>query len=190
MSEFMYALRIPKDRLPVLIGTKGATKKQIEEELGVQMRIDSEEGDVQVFGDEALPLFAAREIIKAIGRGFNPEVALTLRKPDFALEIVDLKEHASTKKAMIRKRGRVIGQGGKSRRTIEGLTDTSISVYGKTISIIGRIEDVSAARRAVEDLLGQATHSAVYKQLEQRRAKIRRDQALWKGQGISPDELK
>lgn len=182
MGEFMYVLRIPKERLPVLIGTKGSMKKRLESELGVTLKVDSEEGDVQIFGDDALTLLSAREIIRAVGRGFNPEVAFSLTKADFALELVDLKDYTGTKKALIRKRGRVIGEGGKARRTIEELTDTHISVYGKTIGIIGRIEDAAAARRAVDALLGQATHSSVYKQLEQRRAKIRRDKALWKSE--------
>jgi len=30
MGEFMYALRIPKERVPVLIGTKGSMKKRLE----------------------------------------------------------------------------------------------------------------------------------------------------------------
>lgn len=180
MSEFMYAVRIPKERVPVLIGTKGSTKKQLEADVGVSLKVDSEDGDVQIFGEDALALLAAREIVRAIGRGFNPDVALALTKPDFALEIIDLKDYAGTKKALIRKRGRVIGEAGKARRTIEELTDTHISVYGKTISIIGRIEDAQAARKAVDSLLGQAAHSSVYKQLEQRRTKIRRDSALWK----------
>jgi ribosomal RNA assembly protein len=180
MGEFMYALRIPKERVPVLIGTKGSMKKRLETELDITLSVDSEEGDVQVLGDDALRLLSAREIIKAIGRGFNPDIALSLRKPDFALEIVDLKDYSGTKKALIRKRGRVIGEGGKARRTIEELTDTHLSVYGKTIGIIGRVEDAQAARKAVDALLGQATHSSVYKQLEQRRTKIRRDKALWK----------
>lgn len=189
MSEFMYALRIPKERVPVLIGTKGSMKKQLEDELGITLRVDSEEGDVQVFGSDALNLFTAREMIRAIGRGFNPEIAMNLKKADFGLELIDLKDIASTKKTLIRKRGRVIGEGGKARRTIEELTETNISIYGKTIGIIGRVDDVTAARKAVISLLGQSTHSSVYKQLEQRRAKIRRDKALWKSQGIDEDLL-
>ena len=187
MGEFMYALRIPKERVPVLIGTKGSMKKRLETDLNITLRVDSEEGDVQVFGDDALTLLSAREIIRAIGRGFNPDIAYALTKPDFALELIDLKDYSGTKKTLIRKRGRVIGEGGKARRTIEELTDTHLSVYGKTIGIIGRVEDAAAARKAVEALLGQATHSGVYKQLEQRRTKIRRDRALWKNELTEED---
>lgn len=189
MSDFMYGLRVPKDRLPVLIGTGGETKEHLEEALNIRLSIDSEEGDVHIHGSDALGLYAAREVITAIARGFNPEIALELKKGDYTLEIIDLKDFCKTKKQLVRKRGRVIGEKGKSRTTIENLTDTNISVYGKTVAIIGRVEDAVAARRAVESLLGEAPHAAIYKQLERRRADLRRQDALWQREEINPDEL-
>jgi ribosomal RNA assembly protein len=189
MTGFLYALRVPKERIPVIIGSQGSTKKMLQEALEVTLDIDSEEGDVQISGEDALKLFTGREVIKAIGRGFNPEIALDLQKQDFALEIVELKDYAPTTKALLRKRGRVIGEKGRARRTIEALTDTKISVYGKTIGIIGRIEDANAARRAVEALLEEATHAGVYKTLEKHRAEQRKKDALWVREDI-PDDLK
>jgi ribosomal RNA assembly protein len=189
MTGFLYSLRVPKERIPVIIGTAGATKKMLQDTLEVVLDIDSEEGDVQISGEDALKLFVAREIIKAIGRGFNPEVALDLQKQDYALELIELKDYASSTKALLRKRGRVIGEKGRARRTIEDLTDTKISVYGKTVGIIGRIEDANAARRAVESLLEEATHAGVYKSLEKHRSEQRKKDALWVKEDI-PDELK
>ena len=49
------------------------------------------------------------------------------------------------------------------------LTDTHISVYGKTIGIIGEHQDVADARTAVENMLKGAPHGNVYKWLEKRR---------------------
>ena len=189
MTGFLYAVRIPKERIPVLIGSQGSTKQMLQDSLKVTLDIDSEEGDVQISGEDALSLFTAREIVKAIGRGFNPEIAISLQKQDYALEIVELKEYASTTKALLRKRGRVIGEKGRARSTIENLTDTKISVYGKTIGIIGRIEDANAARRAIEALLQEATHAGVYKTLEKHRAEQRKKEALWVREDI-PEELK
>ena len=53
----------------------------------------------------------------AIARGFNPELSLLLLKPDYAFEIVQIKDYAKTKNSMLRLKGRVIGQEGKSRKT-------------------------------------------------------------------------
>ena len=71
-----------------------------------------------------------------------------------------------------------IGEGGKSRKTIEDLTECYISVYGKTIGIIGEPENVAAARKAVEDLLKGSPHGNVYKLLEKRRRMIKRKTAM------------
>ncbi len=183
-EDYIYEVKIPKERIPVVIGTKGSTKKMLEEEMNVKLKIDSHEGDVTIRGKDPLKLYTAKEVITAIGRGFSPENALDLLKQDYSLEIIDIRDYAHTKNALINKRGRVIGEKGRSRKTIEKLTDTKISVYGKTVSIIGRLEDTMTARRAVESLLGQAQHSTVYKMLEKKRAEQKKREALW----LSEDE--
>ena len=78
MTEFMYLLRIPKDRVAVLIGKKGETKNKLEQETNCHLNIDSKEGEIEVTGKDALGLYTSREIIQAIGRGFNPDFALLL----------------------------------------------------------------------------------------------------------------
>ncbi len=178
-EDYIYELKVPKERIPVIIGTKGTTKKHLEEEMNVKLKVDSHEGDITIIGKDPIKLYTAKEVIRAIGRGFSPENALDLLKQDYNLEIVDIRDYAHTKNALIQKRGRVIGEKGRSRKTIEKLTDTKISVYGKTVGIIGRLEDTMTARRAVESLLGQAQHSTVYRMLERKRAEQKRREALW-----------
>lgn len=176
-EKYQYGLKIPKERVAVLIGKGGEVKKEIEASTGVHLKIDSKEGDVFIRGEDALNLLAVREMVKAIGRGFNPEIAKLLLKPDYTLEIVQIEEFANTQN-LNRVRGRVIGTGGKARRTIETLTNTYLRVYGKTISIIGNVEDVMAARRAVENLLSGSKHGNIYKWLEKRRKEINQKEML------------
>lgn len=171
MAEYSYELKIPKDRIAVLIGKKGEIKKQIEEVTKTKINVDSSEGDVFVTGEDPLTLFSTRDIIRAIARGVNPEIAMLLIKQDYMFEIIDLKEYVKNKEQMPRIKGRVIGKEGKARRHIEELTETYICVYGKTISIIGIAEHVAIAKRAIESLLSGSQHSNVYKWLE----KARRD---------------
>jgi ribosomal RNA assembly protein len=173
MTEYSYELKIPKERVAVLIGKSGEVKKQLESETRTRIRVDSDEGDVFVSGEDAISLFSVREIIKAIGRGFNPEVAMLLMQQDYMFEIIDLLDYADTKKHLLRLKGRVIGSEGKSRRIIEELTETNISVYGKTISLIGRAENIGYARRAVESLLQGSLHSHVYKWLEGKKREMK-----------------
>lgn len=175
MSNFSYEIKIPKDRIAVLIGKKGELKKQIEQETKTKIDIDSQEGDVIVSGEDAVLLFATRELIKAIARGFNPDVAMQLLKQDMVFELLDISEYARSKKDIIRLKGRVIGNDGKSRRVIEGLTDCSICVYGKTIGLIGKVEWVPIAKKAIESLLSGSPHSSVYSWLERKRRDTKRE---------------
>lgn len=171
-EEFLYELKIPEERVAVLIGTDGETKKEIEEEIKIKLNI-TKEGDVTIIGDDGLHLFTAREIVRAIARGFNPKTALLLVKPDYTLEMIDMKDVAGkNKNTMERLKGRVIGKGGKAREEIERLTETYISVYGKTIGIVGETAQVSLAREAIAMLLSGSMHKTVYQFLEKKRKEI------------------
>lgn len=164
---YAYELKIPKERIAILIGKKGETKRSIEQETSVSIEIDSQEGDVFIRGDDAIGLFNAREIIKAIGRGFNPEIAFSLLKPEYIFESIKFSDYAGSKANETRLKGRVIGTEGKARRHFEELTETCIAVYGKTISLIGEVEQVVIAKKAIESLLTGSRHATVYKWLEQ-----------------------
>ncbi len=172
-TEFTYELRIPRERVAVLIGKKGETKRAIEHETKTKIQVSSEEGVINLHGSDALLLYLAREIIRAVGRGFNPEVALRLLKQDYAFELIDIVGYARNQNDYERLRGRVIGEGGKSRRTVEELTEVEVCVFGKTIGIIGPADYIQDARRAVESLLSGSPHAHVYKWLEKRRKERR-----------------
>ncbi len=176
IEEFSYEIKIPKERVAVLIGKKGEIKKSIEEATNSKIGVDSKEGEVTITGEDSLGMFTAREVIKAIARGFNPDVALLLLKQDYVFEIVNISDYTGKSKSkIIRMKGRVIGSEGKTRKVIEELTETHLSVYGKTICIIGTAENAINARKAIESLLEGAQHSSIYKWLEKKRreSKIR-----------------
>ncbi len=177
-SEFSYELRVPKDRIAVIIGANGDVKKQLEHATNTSLSMDSQEGIAHFESDDALGLFACREIVRAIGRGFNPEIAQLLLKQDYGFELVMISEYAKSPADLLRLRGRVIGEGGKSRRVIEELTGCYICVYGKTVGIIGEFEALTGARRAVESLLAGSPHASVYKWLEIRRRELKRRELM------------
>ncbi|MDO8741380.1 MAG: KH domain-containing protein [Candidatus Woesearchaeota archaeon] len=175
MQEFRYELIIPKERIAVLIGKKGEVKKALEANTNTKLNIDSREGTVKIEGKDAIRMFNTQEVVKAIGRGFNPDIAMQLLKADYIFELIDLKDYVKDKKNhLIRLKGRVIGENGKSRRIIEELTESAICIYGKTIGIIGEAGHVSVAKRAVESLLKGSPHSTVYRWLEKQRKELKR----------------
>ncbi len=182
MQEFSYHLRIPKDRIAVIIGVKGKIKKELEELTKSKLSIDSGEGEVSMTGSDSFKLFILKEVIRSIGRGFNPEIAMLLLKQDYVLEVISLNEYTPDKNHQQRLKGRVIGTDGKSREIIESLTDTYICVYGKTISIIGSSLAVMQTRRAIEMLLKGSMHSTVFRVLEKYRRDTRKQELMETGQ--------
>ena len=163
MDELQYELKIPKERIAVLIGTEGKIKKEIETATKTELDIDSKEGDIFIKGKDGLDIYTAKEIITAIGRGFNPEIALLLLKVDYSFESINLVDHAGkSKEGQLRIKGRIIGREGKTRRHIEELTETYISIYGKTVCIVGEMEEVAIARGAVCDILKGAPQGPVF----------------------------
>lgn len=179
MSEnYSYELRITKDRIAVIIGSKGETKSELESETKCKINVDSSEGDVVISGTDPIMLFSLKEVIRAISRGFNPEIAKQLLKQDYVLEVISLNDYSKLKNQQQRLKGRVIGMEGKSRNTIEALTNCSISVYGKTISIIGTIDTVGFCKKAIEMLLDGSQHASVYKWLERQQRVLKKSEML------------
>ncbi|MBU0459828.1 MAG: KH domain-containing protein [Nanoarchaeota archaeon] len=171
-EEYAYEIKIPEERVAVLIGKDGETKKEIEEETKSKLDI-SKEGDVEIKGSDGMLLYTTKEIVKAIARGFNPKTALLLLKQDYAFELIEMKDLAGkSKNTLQRLKGRVIGKGGKAREEIERLTDCNISVYGKTIGIIGETQQVSLARQAVAMLLQGSMHKTVFNFLEKKKKEM------------------
>ena len=165
--DYIYELKIPKERIAVLIGSKGKIRRKIEKKLQVKLDIHSKEGNVKLLGEDSLTLLTAQNIVKAIGRGINPEKAIDLLEEDVVLETLDITDYTrNSKKRLITMRGRIIGTRGKSRQHLEELTQTHISVYGKTITIVGSYHYVSLARKALESLLNGSRHATVYAWLE------------------------
>jgi len=169
-EEYSYEVKIPKDRIAVLIGKKGEIKKQIEKATKTKIDIDSKEGEVTIKGIDAINLYTAKEIIRAIARGFNPEIAQRLLKQDYGLEVIPIE--ARNKADTERIRGRLIGEEGKARKIIENLTGTKISIYGKTVSILGTFEGMDLARKAIKMLISGSPHSSVFKMLEKRTGEL------------------
>ncbi len=170
-------VRIPKDRIGVLIGKRGSTKAMIEELTGAEIIVDSGTGEVLIrfpdIPEDPLMPMKLESVIRAIGRGFNPEIALKLLKDDYVLEVIDIRRFVGARKnALKRMRGRLIGEKGKARSYIESRTNTHISVYGHTVSIIGRTYDVVAAREAVFSLLEGSMHSTAYRAMEKKIAEM------------------
>lgn len=192
--SFQHLIKIPDDRIGVLIGKNGQVKHEIEDKCNVQIEIDSQNGDAVVSSTSAempeMQPFKAIEIISAISRGFSPQRAYRLLDDEeLMLQIIDLKEYTGkSANAMDRIKGRIIGQGGKARKTIEELSGTYVSVSGHSVALIGKYEEVRLANDAVTMILKGSTHKTVYTMLQEERRKHKLEKMrLWEQDNIKRD---
>ena len=169
-------IKIPKDRIAVLIGAKGKDKRLIEKQAKIRLQIDSKEGNVTIEGEDNFQVYLTKLIVKAVGRGFNPKSSLELLQENHIIEFINVQDYAGkSKNKLARLKSRIIGTEGKARKTIQAITSTNIVIYGKTVGIMGETENVMIARRAIENLLKGSKHGSVYYRTERDKDKsIRR----------------
>lgn len=173
----MEVVRIPAERVPILIGEKGSVKKRIEKMGSVKLKI-GRDGRVEISGEKPYEEYKALNVVKAIGRGFNPDIAMKLFNDEFYLKIIDLRSILPTEKAMRRQKGRIIGERGKARRMIEECSGASISVYGHTVGIIGMLDEVSLAEEAIEGIIEGKSHARVFATLQKAKKRMKEERML------------
>lgn len=186
-SEFL--VRIPLERIAVLIGPKGSTKKRIEELTESKLMIDSKTGDVIIIieedSEDPVSMWRARDMVKAIGRGFSPQKAFQIKDSSWGFDIIQLRDLVGTSPNTLREvRSRVIGKNGRTRNIIEQITGAHVSVFGNTIGIISEFSKLKILRDGLTRLINGSKHSTVYKYLEEKMRDLKSDQdKLWLAHG-------
>ena len=172
--------KIPLDRIGVLIGHKGETKKDLEDRLKIKIDIDSKTGEITIDEHEnqdPLNVIKIENIVRAIGKGFSPEKALRLLDDNADFFVFDLHDYVGKKRDQVRRlKSRVIGREGKTKHVLEELTDAKVSVYGHTISIISDIMRMNILKKSVDMLLTGSKHATVYRFVESQMKELRRSE--------------
>ena len=181
--DFNYEIQVPEERIPILIGSAGSVKNEISNRCDVKINIQSDTGRLLITSNSNNndDFFKALEIVRAISHGFSPDNALRLLDDDNSLEIIDFRDFiGKSPKSILRMKGRVIGESGKTRKTIQELTGCLMSVYHHTVSIIGSYNEIKIAHDAIMLLLKGKSHRSVYDMLylAKRKSKIEKLQ-LW-----------
>jgi len=181
-------VRVPPERLGAVIGEAGRVKKELMERTGTVITVDTENGMVIVEAESEsvspYNVMKAAEVVKAIAYGFPAEKAMKLLDEDKVLVVVDLKTLVGDAPNHLKRvKGRIIGEGGRARRTIEQMTGTDIVVGDYHVAIIGEYERAMAAKQAIEMLVEGRMHSTVYRHLDRVMREVRRRErlSLWGG---------
>ena len=80
-----------------------------------------------------------------------------------------------SQKSISRIKARIIGRNGKIKNYLEKALNIYISIYGRTVSIIGEPETVQIGREAIEKLIKGTMHSTMIKFIE----KQQQEHLIW-----------
>ncbi|MCX6802140.1 MAG: KH domain-containing protein [Candidatus Diapherotrites archaeon] len=163
-------LRVPAGRIAVLIGPRGKTKARIERETKTKIEIDSRSGEISVDGKDGEKQHVAENIVKAIGRGFAPQKAMQLLHEDTTMSVIKLRDLlGKSEKAIKQKKARIIGSGGQVRNRIEKDTNCSVSIFGNTVAVIGRFDEIENAEYVINSILEGANISTAFEMLKEKK---------------------
>ena len=186
--------RIPQDRIAVLIGKGGETRRMLEEACGATLEIDSKNGEVMAdWGEGSVdPIVRMKmpDVIVAIGRGLAPKRAVQLIQDEVFLKMYDIREWVGKQPNQTRRmRSRLIGRNGRIRSLIEEISRCELAIYGSTVLVIGDEDGIALAAPAIEGILRGSEHSTILHGLEQDRKRQRlRSRRLESYEGYSTDE--
>lgn len=154
---------IYSEKLPRIL----KNKKRLEKELNV--KITNRGKEVSVNGDSE-DEYIAEKIIDGLNFGFPFSVVMLIKKEDFLLEIINIKEHTK-RHDLERIRARIIGKGGKTLKTLQQLTKCFFELKNNEIAVIGDPEKIKNAQEAIISLIKGTKQSNVYGFLEKHQVK-------------------
>lgn len=168
----MEEVLIPKKRMEFVTGSSVALDK-ITKACRCTVGAAREGNSVVIKGEDAYCEFVGKNIMMAIGRGFDVDTACLLARDGYYFSYIDLKQAFGSEKRMLQVKARIIGREGKTKRYIESLTSVKMSVYGHTVGFIGRIGEIEEAETAVRTLMEGSTHRLAYGRMEARHRRNR-----------------
>lgn len=137
-------------------------KKKLERILNIEINLNGKEVSIDGKPEDE---FIAEKIIDAIGFGFPVPVALLIREEDFLFEIINIKEYTKRKDFEVI-RGRIIGSGGKTLKTLTELTECYFQIKDNRVGIIGEAEKIKNAQEAIIWIVQGSKQANVYGFLE------------------------
>ncbi len=155
--------KIISDKLPRII----KAKKKLEKELNVKITNRGKEVYIEGSSEDE---YIAEKVIDSINFGFSLPTAISIKKEDLTFEIINLKNYTKSKN-LERIKGRIVGKGGSTLKTLSQITNCSFEIKDHEVGIIGDPEDIEHAQEAIILLAKGAKHGNVYGHLERSKPK-------------------
>lgn len=177
---------VPPEELQRVRRELDGISRQVEERLKVRLTVDEPNSAVviePIAQQGAANVLKAKDLVKAIVVGFPAAEAAELMDEDVILVVIDISSALDGKENHVRRvLGRIIGENGRAKRSIEEMVGVKIAVNNSgLVGIIGDYERAMIARHGIEMLVEGRMHGTVYRRLEQmmRELKRRESTELW-----------
>lgn len=136
------------------------------DDLKLKLHVTIEiKGKQVTYQGDAVHEYTAELVLQAMAFGFSAKQALQLIEPDTTFKVIAMK-HFTRRKDMEDVRSRVIGKEGKTKRTIENITDCDIIINNNDIGILGSSVQVEAAIVGLGNLIRGTKEANTYAYLE------------------------
>ncbi len=155
--------KILSEKLPRIL----KAKKILEKELNI--KITNRGKEVYIKG-EPEEEYIAEKVINAINFGFSIQTAILIERENLDFETINIKDYVKSHNFK-RARGRIIGTKGKTLKTLSSLTNCYFEIKDNKVGIIGNLENIENAQKAIIFLSKGAQHSNVYSYLEKNQIK-------------------
>ena len=156
---------VPDDKLHII----KELIPRLEEVSNTTIELDEKTKSIKVTPKQgnAYDAMKVKSVINAIGLGFSVDDAMKLMSDDYVLEVIELKDFSNSVDSLKRIKGRIIGEKGKAKKIIQEYTGVQILVGDHVVALLGNVEQMSIAKRAIELLLKGKEHNTVYKYLDE-----------------------
>ncbi|MGC8648782.1 MAG: KH domain-containing protein [Candidatus Micrarchaeia archaeon] len=159
----MQRIYIPEERIKLL--KKNNLIKEIEKNNDCRINI-IDRNIVEIIAEDAFKEYLLKDVIFAFGRGFKLNIAEKLLYDNEYFFQIDLGNIFSKKTQIQRIKSRIIGRNGKTKMYIEEVSGAELSIYGDTVSFIGKEESIYEAKTAVKAIINGKTHRTAYRYME------------------------
>jgi len=147
-------------------------KPELEKRLNININI---EGRKATIIGKSFEEYEASIVLDAINFGFSAKKALTLKDENMVFRIINIKNF-TRKKNLKDVRARVIGSRGRTKKTIENITNCEIFIKDNEVGLIGNVELIDEITTALSSLIRGTKQANTYRYLE----KINKRKKLYK----------
>jgi ribosomal RNA assembly protein len=138
----------------------------------LECSVQLQNGNELVIEGDALSEYNAMNVMHAFARGFDFNTACKLLSDDYFFKSINLKEVLKNENHIRRIKARIIGREGKTKSYVQSVSGVDLMIYGDTVSMIGKVDEIEVALAAINVLLESGMHNKAYTLMEKAKRRM------------------